>query len=297
MQPREQSQVERCTTVQDAIKTCPSCGDGSAGRFCSNCGEEKGRDNNYSLLHHLGETFNVITNFESSLFRSFAALIRKPGLLTSDYFAGRRKPYLKPLQLFLFCNLIFFFVQSYTGFNTLSTPLSIHTKQLPYSSYALRQVNRAVVESGTTLEEYEARFNAIIETQAKTLVVLMIPIFALLMQALYLRSGRYFVEHLVFSTHFYSFFLLLLSAMLLLGTAANGLARRLKTSSGFFQSDLFYTTALLLCCMLYLLFMLRGVYAQGRTVTFLKCLILTMGIMFVIQLYRFILFFTALYSA
>ena len=280
----------------DQAAICPSCGHSSTGRFCSACGEDKCRSKNYSLFGHLGETFKVITNIESGFFRSFRALIARPGLLTAEYFAGRRKPFLKPLQLFLFCNIIFFFVQSYTRFNTLSTPLYVHTHQLPYSGYAREKVNKVLLEKGTPFREYQARFDATIETQSKTLVVLLIPMLALLLQVLYWRAGRYFVEHLVFSVHFFSFFLLLLSAHLLLMTVIVGLARRVTTHLAFFDNDLLLTTPLLLVCLTYLLVAVRRVYNQGWFVTILKCVILTAGMMFIVQLYRFCLFFTAFYS-
>ena len=297
MQLGRQPTTKTLPTVEGATAICPSCGQGSTGRFCSACGEEKRRRGNYSLLGHLGETLKVVTNFESSIFRSFARLITRPGLPTSEYFAGRRKPYLKPLQLFLFCNIAFFVVQSYTEFKTLSTPLSVHTRLLPYSAYARTKVDKAVIEKRTTLGEYEARFDAIIENHAKTLVILMIPMFALLMQALYWRAGRYFVEHLVFSTHFYSFYLLLLSSMILLSTAAFSLARRITDNLAAFQSDLLYTTIMLLACLIYLLPALRRVYGQGWIVTVIKCVILTASLMLILQLYRFFLFFTAFYAA
>ena len=265
-------------------------------RFCSACGEEKSTRGNYSLLGHLNETFKVVTNVESGFFRSFARLIARPGFLTSEYFAGRRKPYLKPLQLFLFCNIAFFVVQSYTEFKTLSTPLSVHMRLLPYSAYARAKVDEAVLEKRTTLEEYRARFNAIIENHAKTLVILMIPMFALLMQALYWRAGRYFVEHLVFSTHFYSFFLLLLTSMMILSAVAISVARKITHHLGVFQSDLIYTTMMLLACLIYLLPALRRVYGQGWIVTVIKCVILTASLMLILQLYRFFLFFSAFYS-
>jgi hypothetical protein len=281
---------------EDMAASCPSCGLSSAGRFCSACGEDKRRGKNYSLVGHLGEAFKVVTNIESGFLRSFSALITKPGLLTSEYFAGRRKPYLKPLQLFLFCNIIFFFVQSYTRFNTLSTPLYIHTHQLPYSGYAREKINKVILMRGTPFKEYQARFDAIVENQSKTMVVLMIPMFALLLQVMYWRTRRYFVEHLVFSIHFFSYFLLLLSADLLLMTAIVGIARRLTTNLAILDNDLLSTTLLLTLCLTYLLVAVRRAYKQGWVLTVLKCVILLAGIMFIVQLYRFCLFFTAFYS-
>jgi len=167
---------------------------------------------------------------------------------------------------------------------------------MPYSDYARGKVNRAILAKGTTFAEYQARFNSTIETQSKTLVVLLIPMLALLLQVLYWRAGRYFVEHLVFSIHFFSCFLLLLSANLLLTTAIVGVARRFTTNLAILDNDLLLTMPLLLICLTYLLVAVRRVYKQGWVLTVLKCLILTCGIMFIVQLYRFCLFFTAFYS-
>ena len=296
MNPRKRA-TKSPVTAEDMSAGCPSCGHRSNGRFCSACGEDKRRSKNYSLVGHLGEAFKVVTNIESGFFRSFSTLITRPGLLTSEYFAGKRKLYLKPLQLFLFCNIIFFFVQSYTRFNTLSTPLSVHTQQLPYSGYARAKVNKAISARGITFKDYQVRFDAIIENQSKTLVVLMIPMFALLLQVLYWRAGRYFVEHLVFSIHFFSCFLLLLSVHLLLTTAIVGVARRITTHLAIFDNDLLLTMPLLVACLIYMLIAVRRAYKQGWVITVLKCLVLVPGIMFIVQLYRFCLFFTAFYSA
>ena len=123
----------------------------------------------------------------------------------------------------------------------------------------------------------------------------MIPMFALLLQVLYWRAGRYFVEHLVFSIHFFSAFLLFLSANLLLTTAIVALARRF-TTHGILDNDLLFTMPLLLVCLIYLLVAVRRVYKQSWVITVFKCLVLTVGIMFIVQLYRFCLFFTAFYS-
>jgi uncharacterized protein DUF3667 len=282
---------------EDLAAGCPSCGQSSTGRFCSACGEDKRRNKNYSLVSHLGEAFKVVTNIQSGFLRSFRALITRPGLLTSEYFAGRRKLYLKPLQLFLFCNIIFFFVQSYTRFNTLSTPLYVHTHQLPYSGYARAKVNKVILDRGTTFKDYQVRFDAIIESHSKTLVVLMIPMFALLLLVLYWRAGRYFVEHLVFSIHFFSCFLLFLSANLLLTTVIVSVARRVTTHLAVFENDLLLIMPLLVACLIYMLAAVRRAYKQGWMITVLKCLILVPGIMFIVQLYRFCLFFTAFWSA
>jgi hypothetical protein len=225
------------------------------------------------------------------------ALLKRPGWLTAEHFKGRRKSYLKPLQLFIFCNVIFFFAQSYVGFNSLTTPLYVHLHMLPYSRLARHMVDGELQKGQIAYDAYRPRFDAAIEGQAKTLVIVMVPLFALGMQLLYLRRGRYYVEHLVFSTHFFAFFLLVIAAM----HAGLYLVFRSQRIFGFklpsaFQSDDFATFVLLSICGAYLLIALGRVYGQGKTATALKCLALVAAIIGVLQLYRFILFFTTFYT-
>lgn len=279
---------------ESAVSICPGCQREGTGRFCSFCGEEKLRHFDYSLRRFIGEIASIVTNLESNVLRSFGNLIVKPGFLTAQYFAGRRKLYLKPVQLFLFCNVIFFFLQSYTGFSSLSTPLEVHLHELPYSAVARREVDEVLTKRGIALDEYRTRFDTTIVNQSKSLVVVMIPMFAGLMLPLYWRKKRYFVEHLVFSTHFYSYFLLFFSALMLLIEIAAGVAGRARLNRSI--NELVFTSAVLLPCAAYLFFALRRVYGQSRVATGLKCLLLTAGLVLVLQLYRFVLFFTTFYS-
>jgi hypothetical protein len=277
----------------EAGDTCPNCGDKFSGRFCSNCGERRIAGEDYSLRRFLGEAFNILTSFESNFFRSFATLITRPGKLTAEYFRGRRKSYLKPLQLFVFCNVIFFFAHSYIGFNSLTTPLYVHLNMVPHSRLARHMVDSELRARNMTYDEYRPRFDAAIEGQAKTLVIVMVPLYALALQLFYWRTRRYYVEHLVFSLHFFAFLLLLIAAMhAALFVAWRFLGLRLSM----LQSDNFVTLLMLSICGAYLLFALRRAYRQGKTLTILKCLALCLSIIVVIQLYRFILFFTTFYT-
>jgi hypothetical protein len=275
---------------------CPNCGENFRSRFCPNCGERRIAGEDYSLRRFLGEAFNILTSFESNLFRSFATLITRPGKLTAEYFRGRRKSYLKPLQLFVFCNVIFFFAHSYFGFNSLTTPLYVHLNMLPHSRLARHMVDSELRARNMTYDEYRPRFDAAIEGQAKTLVIVMVPLYALVLQLFYWRTRRYYVEHIVFSLHLFSFLLLLIAGM----HGALFVAWRARHIFGLdvslLQSDNFVTLLMLSIFGTYLLFALRRAYRQGKTLAIFKCLALCLSIIPVIQLYRFILFFTTFYT-
>ncbi|HJQ34675.1 MAG TPA: DUF3667 domain-containing protein [Pyrinomonadaceae bacterium] len=279
----------------DAQTPCPECGQIIPERFCTACGEKRVEERDYSLRHFLGEALNVFANFESPLPRSFYALVRRPGLLTAEYLAGRRKRYLKPLQLFVLCNVIFFFAQPLTGFNTLTTPLRVHLTGMPYKQSARRMVSEVLERRQVTFEEYAERFDATIQNQAKTLVILMVPMFAAALLPLYWRRRRFFVEHLVFATHFYSAFLLFLLVLNFLTASTFRAAYRFGVlwSVNF---DLLVTSIFLVACGAYIFAAQRRVYPQGRAATLLKCLALVAAVAVITQTYRFALFFTAFYT-
>lgn len=166
---------------------------------------------------------------------------------------------------------------------------------MPYSSFARRKVSKALVQSGTPYPEYEARFNSTIETQAKTLVFLMIPMFALGLEILYLRKREYFVKHLVFSTHFFAFYLLMLSVLYLVIKLVGRLLAPAEGGSDHF-GDLFISAIMLSCCLVYWVIACRHAYQQSWAWSVLKGLALILVLMVVVQSFRLVLFFTAFYS-
>lgn len=274
---------------------CPECGEPIPERFCTYCGEKRVEARDYSLRHFLAEALNVVANLESPIPRSFFALLSRPGLLTSAYLAGRRKRYLKPLQLFVLCNVIFFFAQPLTGFNTLTTPLNIHMNAMPYRQRAQRMVRAELERRQMPLDDYRVRFDAVIQNQAKSLVIVMALMFAFVLLPLYWRR-RFLVEHLVFAIHFYSFFLLLLLAQRFATLPFLRAARRFGVMTEEYNFDFTFTFIFLTLCGVYLYFALRRVYRQGRAMTLLKCITLAFFVAVIIQTYRFVLFFTAFYS-
>ena len=279
----------------EAQSACPECGEPIPERFCTRCGEKRVEERDYTLRHFLAEALNVVANLESPIPRSLFVLLFRPGLLTAEYLAGRRKRYLKPLQLFVLCNVIFFFAQPLTGFNTLTTPLRVHLTALPHSRAIRQMVFETVERRGITLEQYGTLFDATIHNQAKTLVILMVPMLALVLLALYRRQSRYFVKHLVFATHFYSLFLLLLFGQHFFIYPLIRAAMRLGFA-GSLNHDIPFTIGFLTLCGIYLYNAQRRVYSQRRAVTLLKCLALVFSIAVIVQTYRLVLFFTAFYT-
>ena len=252
-----------------------------------------------TLRHFLGEAAADLTNLDGRLFGTLRALVLRPGALTRAYFTGRRTRYLTPLQIFLLCNVVFFFVQSWTGARALSTPLDVHLHHLPYRAVTHEVVfGRAHREGEEATPGFAARergFDAAVETQSRTLVVLMVPLFALCVGAVVRR--RLLLEHLVFSLHFYAF-VLLATAVIVLGLAlALALVRAAGLPPPGVVGDAQLSGLLLASYVAYLVVAIGRVYDTSRPGALVRGAALGGGIVLVLVLYRFILFFTAYYLA
>lgn len=90
------------------------------------------------------------------------------------------------------------------------------------------------------------------------LAFLLVPVFALLLKGLYLRSGRLYIEHLIFALHSHAVFFLALIVIVLLALLGVG------TTLGYVQGALFWGAGL------YLFLALRRTYQQGWIKTSLK---------------------------
>lgn len=95
--------------------TCKNCETKFSGRFCPECGQSvRDYDKPFSFIffNFLGDFFA----FDMRFFRSFAALLIKPGFLTKEYFEGRRVKYAPPFRIYIFISFILFLLlQIYTN--------------------------------------------------------------------------------------------------------------------------------------------------------------------------------------
>lgn len=151
---------------------------------------------------------------DSRFLKTSAALVRRPGLLTAEYMAGRRRPYLHPLQAFLLANLVFFAVLGTVGgMNTFTTQLRYHVQQPVYGPVAERLVARHAAPGSPEAVEYAERFDKATPRYANSMIILIVPIFAVILAVLFVGRGTYFVRHLVFALHFIAFVLLFSAAL------------------------------------------------------------------------------------
>lgn len=218
----------------------------------------------------------------------------EPGKLTEDYLAGRRARYVTPVRTYLAMSLLFFLTVSFPvpdattadvyvdgqligdrearpkersqfGFQTVDPTSAVGRKMeewLGSPSQRWRQMSPQELLDGF--------FNGVERSLPRTLI-LFVPFLALVLKLLYIRTGRLYYDHLIFSLHFQSFlFLALIAAGLL-----NAIALRWLISAHWA-----YLACFALLAPAYLFAALKRAYNQGGVLTLVKALLL--GLIYVV---------------
>ncbi len=108
------------------------------------------------------------------------------------------------------------------------------------------------------------------------MMFIFLPLIAVMMFVLYLGSGRYYVEHLLFFVHYHAFFFLCGIAVLMLERSSSMLVGTI-VGSGLKTVENILTAVLMVYVPYYLYRAMRRVYGQGRVVTLVKFSFLVVG--------------------
>lgn len=217
---------------------CANCGELLHGHHCSHCGQE---DIEYkdSLRHLVPEVLHEYFGFDSQIFASIPALLFKPGFLTKEFNAGRRTKYISPLRLYLIVSALYFFlsamgigegidtqpirtptgnVKTYNLMDTTAIPDSLNPlthgvfDSTKADSMAPRgTIKRFFLDFGRNVGTHQKQWATAFKDNWPTAMFLLLPVFALLLKLVYIRSKRFYVEHLVYALHLHSFAYLLFS--------------------------------------------------------------------------------------
>jgi len=255
-----------------------------------NSGENEPRQQTHSVKHFAKEALHDLVHFDSKLFKTVKPLIFKPGFLTTEAFTPAQDKYVKPLALFIFLNFLFFIFKSRGlfayGFDLYNS-----------ISFFKPTINAAIAASHLPVALFAERFNTSMKFEQQEYVIIMVPLFALFINLVYLQRKQYYTEHLVFTLHVYSFaviFLLLLPPVALL------IAYIMKSAGSDFNiltSETLLDSILFIIMGTYLYAALKRVYKQPVLLTLLKTFLSTAFFFFLIVfVYRFVMFYVVMHS-
>lgn len=261
-------------------------------RFCPDCGEKRLASRHYSIRHYLVDALDAIASLDSKVLRSLWLLVFRPGFLSREHLQGRRVRYVAPLKLFIFVNVLYYISITIFYANTFTTPLRIQLHENNYyASFAARQVEQKLQRDDIDYATLERKFDARTAVLSKTLVFTLIPVIALLFYALLYRKRRYFAEHLVIATHFWSFVLVLIGIVLPSSVLLAGwVARMAGASAASLSTDMVLSVFVQVLVATYLFLALRVAYAASRWYSAVVALAVGWSFFHVVWLYRLILF-------
>ena len=268
-----------------APANCLNCNAAVSGNFCHNCGQET-RNHAPSFMEFAHEFIGHYVALEGRLWGTFGRLLFRPGALTNEYVAGRRKRYVEPLRLYLSLSILFFALLKFTNSEPVilndndSRPAAV--KEMAEGAASIKDEirrNGAVPDKRTgEVVQLDERFrqeaprlaravdsfeNMSVPQRQQALtdgffrygpyaMFALLPLFALYLKLLYLGSGRRYGEHLLFSLHVSAFAFVQFAAIKLVG-------------------DESFIAFVLICWLVgYLPWAMRRVYGGGKFGIFLR---------------------------
>jgi hypothetical protein len=290
----ELAQVE----AGDALPSCRNCASALTGPYCSACGQKDLDPHEYAVGHFLHHALHDVTHFDTKLFRSIVPLLAEPGRITADYLDGRRGPYMRPLQTFILLNLIFFLFAPRFGLFRYDLRMFENGRALFGVIAPAPLLTAAKARTHLSDDAFRERFDSVLHAQRKALVIVMVVLFAIVVNAMFRDRKRYFVEHLIFALHFYSFWLIVIIAvpLALLGFILLAkLGAAIVTGHGMGRTGIgedALVLGLFVGCTAYLAQAVRRVYGSTRGRAWFQGAALSLTMLLLIAVYRDLLFFT-----
>ena len=275
--------------MNGSAQQCDNCYTLLQGDFCHQCGQEK-KSYIRNVSGVVTEFFGEFSNWDARVWRTLVPLWFRPGYLSRRYVDGHRVPYVPPLRLYLFTSIIAFLILARllpdTTVNKAVPEVSAAQEQKIWSD-VITEVQQDLEQdqqqtpfdskisflSDPAQQEFDAKLDAIIANPklainkffslAPQMMFLLLPLFALLLKLLYIRSNRYYMEHLIVALHSHSFIL----QFTVLYLALQALAGSISLPWLLTVID-WLTTAILIWIPTYLLLCQKSYYQQrwGKTV-------------------------------
>lgn len=228
--------------MSDEPRACANCGEPFASpppAFCPACGQES-RVRAPTLGEFIQQFGGAYFSTEGALWRTLKLLLLKPGELTRQYLAGRRKHYVLPLRLYLTISLVtILLLRLVAGTDAeLGLPADLDLRQGEYALLAIDGDTGAGLKDGVFYCRgmpawFCKRLERRLDTDPKGLqreadalsgrfignlggaMFLMVPLFALLQKLVHWNRRLRYTEHLVFALHLHAFWFICLLLTLL----------------------------------------------------------------------------------
>lgn len=278
--------MDKDTSHEPSSATCITCHTELKGDYCYKCGEKKiipSRD--YSIVEFMEEAFEGLMHLDSKFIKTFWLLFSKPGFLAAEYNMGRRKPYMKPIQLFVVASVIFYlaFPSIYMFFSSVENIKTGYEKNIFVVNVFHYDIDSRIhqIAGVRKISDEQVVTEAIQEAahKSKEFLFLILPFFAWMFYLLFRRKNPYYVPHLIFTVYLFSFFIIAtLIGILIILTILHLFRIR--------YGDEIYFDGMVIVFFLYMILSVKKVYQQGWIKSILKSMVLLVWFIALILVYR-----------
>jgi hypothetical protein len=185
--------------MSDESLACTNCGSRNVESFCAGCGQKRPAPTDYAIGTLVRAAIAHVMQYDGRLIATLRTLFRHPGQLARDHYDGKRRRYVPPFELFVLANVTGWLVVPFLhifGFSVAAAQKLALLRAWVPSLWAWRES-----VSGIPHDLFVQRMDASAGSVNKMVVLLQVPIFAVFAKILLTRH-RY-VQHLVFSVHYY----------------------------------------------------------------------------------------------
>ena len=195
-------------------KPCKNCNSELVGLYCPECGQKNSQL--LSIKETLKEFTDNVFSFDTRFFITLKYLITKPGLLTTEYWLGRRTKYLPPLRLYLVMSLMYFFISSIINPGTDISLYKSDFQEKPFQ-FELDKSSPAIVapfvdffkenfnKGVMVAEKKELTEQDLIWSSMPTAMFILMPFMAFCVYLLNKKKKQLYSYHLITVLHFHSF--------------------------------------------------------------------------------------------
>jgi hypothetical protein len=223
-------------------RTCPNCHAVATHAFCPKCGQAT-HGLRASFRQLIGDFLTVWFGAEAKSWRSLKLMVRKPGALCLEYQQGRRARYVPPLRMYLFLSVMMLLVAKCQGNLNDAAIFSTNSKAAHEAPQLedddVGDLEEKLVDSSLNkdswwqgpiynmLKKRAYRFDRMSAAEQSRAVsremianvpvalLFLLPLLALYLRILWIKSGPIYFDHFIFSLQFQAFLFALFTILIL----------------------------------------------------------------------------------
>ena len=282
--------------IHSSKSHCLNCGSPLNGPYCSTCGQHD-VDYSGSFFHIIEDALEGALHFDGKFFKSARYIFTRPGFLTTEFVAGRRVRYMHPVRLYIFASFLFFAfsVLASHGLKSdsakMANPSTVangatlpKSKEVGSTGFMPKvNVNLAPPVDHATRSWLDDPLRITVDPNDKVsqrdladeichllpaMLILCLPFLALVLKLVYIKTGKPYLEHIIFAIHIQALAFLSFILIKAGGSLASIVSKDFESMVGLI---------LLLGMFLLIYRAFRVVYQQGRVKTVFKFALVLVG--------------------